>query len=84
VTATAGQLLQILRTHGDANARSFPPGSGGDVMVCYSRAFRSAPFSACLWVDPSTVGEVVFHGGSPLSLADAATRTRQIRAAIKH
>lgn len=84
VIGTAGQFAQILRAHGYAYARSFAPGPGGDIMVCFSQSIRSAMLLHCVWIDPSTAGEAIFAGGTASSLADAAAKTRQIRAAIDH
>jgi hypothetical protein len=84
VIGTAGQFVQALRADGYADARSFPPGPGGDILACHSQPFESPRFISCVWIDQVSGGEVVFGGGSASGLADAAAKTRQIRAAIEH
>jgi len=84
VIDTAGQFVQALRANGYADARSFPPGPGGDILACHSQAFESPRFISCVWIDQVSGGQVVFGGGYTSGLADAAAKTRQIRAAIEH
>jgi hypothetical protein len=83
VVLTAGQLVQALRAHGAADARSFSPGPGGAVLVCYSQTLRGATVIWCYWIDQVAAGEVTFGGGLASGLADAAAKTGRVRAAIE-
>jgi hypothetical protein len=61
--------------------------SAPDASVSH-RAQRAAAAGqlafVCTWLDHSYVGEAMFGGGSAATMGDAASMTRQIRAAIEH
>jgi hypothetical protein len=84
VVGTGDQLAQAFRAHGYPDARSFPPGPGGILMVCISRTLHGAQPISCEWLSQVTAGLVAFSGGFASNLADAAAQTRQIRATIEH
>lgn len=73
-----------LAASGYPDARSFPAGSQGGVMACGSRTSGGATLVRCTWVDDRTAGNVFFAGGTVTSLADAAAKTNQVRAATEH
>ena len=64
-------------------ARLFPPGPDGGHLVCAPLSAQNPPLG-CWWQDQKTAGLVIYFGGSASGLADAAGKTRQIRAAVEH
>jgi|HubBroStandDraft_6_1064221.scaffolds.fasta_scaffold443062_1 hypothetical protein len=67
-----------------ANARPFPPGPGGGELACISATIGQLGTGFdCIWADPKTSGEVDYLNGSASGLADAAAKTRRIRAAVE-
>lgn len=83
VLGTGSQLAQQMRANGLPGARSFPPGPGGLAMVCVPRAAQGTQIIECIWADQTTAGEVTYQFGFASGLADAAAKTRQIRATIE-
>lgn len=80
----AGQLVKRMVAAGSADARPFPPGPGGGELVCVSETTAQlGTIFHCLWADPKTGGEVDYFNGSASGLADAAAKTRRIRAAVE-
>jgi len=64
-------------------SRSFPPGPNGGLLLCAARR-ATVPYWFCEWIDHKTAGSVAYYGRSASSIADAAAKTNQIRAAIEH
>jgi hypothetical protein len=73
-----------LAAAGYSDATSFPAGAKGGVLACGSRASQGNTVLRCTWVDGQTAGNVLFAGGAAASLADAAAKTNQVRAATEH
>jgi hypothetical protein len=66
------------------DARLFSPGPNGGNLVCSPPLpGPNQPFR-CWWFDDKTAGYVAYGGGSASGLADAAAKTRQVRAAAEH
>lgn len=84
VLGTPGQAVQAFRAKGYADARSFPPGPGGYIMVCFSKAVTGERVISCAWIGHASGVVVAFYGGYASGLADAAAMTRQIGAVIGH
>lgn len=78
---SASHEAKSLVARGIADARPFPPGPDGGGLVCGSA--RGTVY-ACTWADPRASGTVVYGGGVASGLADAAAKTRQIRALVEH
>jgi hypothetical protein len=78
-------LLEVERALGAAaGARVFPPGRDGGALVCGWDG-GGPPVAAihCYWYDWRTIGQAIYFGGFAPSLADAAAKTNQIRAAVE-
>jgi hypothetical protein len=72
-----------LAAHDYADATSYPAGPKGGVLACGSRALQGSTLIRCTWVDGGTAGDVLFSAGAVSSLADAAAKTNQVRAATE-
>jgi hypothetical protein len=79
--SAAAELRHVRQTV--PGARLFPPGPNGGNLVCAPVPGQNAVFG-CWWGDDKTAGAVAYAGGSASGLADAAAKTRQIRAAVEH
>jgi len=84
VSESSQQVVQDERAHGHADAATFPPGPAGGILICFSIPGDGGNVIQCTWIDQVTEGAVVFSGGFASNLADAATKTRQVRDAIEH
>jgi hypothetical protein len=82
MAGTGQQLVQALSANG-VSARAFPPGPGGDYLVCAVRTVQGTAVISCVWGSPVTAGQVYFLHGFATSVADAAAKTRKIRAALE-
>ena len=69
-----------------AGARTFPPGTGGGALVCFSFSAQGQTGFVCSWLaSKARTGISVTYVGEAVSgLADAAAKTRQILALIEH
>jgi len=63
--------------------RTYDPGPDGGTLLCAQRSAQGPAFE-CWWWDTTTGGLVLYSRGSASSLADAAAKTRQVRAAVEH
>jgi hypothetical protein len=79
----ASHDVSVAKAHGHADARSFPPGPQGGVLVCYSDVSQAPDPIVCSWFSTSTIGIVDFASGTASNLADAAAKAIRIRAAVK-
>jgi hypothetical protein len=77
---SASVLRHNLTASGYQDATSFPAGVKGGELACGTRT----DVIRCTWVDGKTAGDMLFSGGSATSLADAAAKTNQARAATEH
>ena len=69
---------------GGKDPQSFPAGPHGGALYCGHGGINGGGTAIfCGWVDHTAFGVASYHGGSAASLADAASKTRQIRAAIE-
>jgi hypothetical protein len=82
----ASQFVHAPNAGGFTDARPFPAGPKRDLLVCYSGGVIGIPANKtvidCTWADQAT-GDVIFFSGFAADLADAATMTSQIRAAVE-
>jgi hypothetical protein len=83
VIPTAQQLVHTMRAHGAADATAFSPGPDGGLLTCFSYTDQGRPYIQCSWIDQVTAAEVNFAGGYVSNLADAATKTRELRDAVE-
>lgn len=79
---SAAHDVRVARAHGHADARSFPPGPSGGALVCYTEAGPPGSPVVCTWFTSTAVGIAAYSSTEASSVADAAAKTRQIRAAI--
>ena len=78
------RALQTEKADRYSDATAFPlgrPGSGW--MTCFSHRYQNDPVISCTWFDHITLGSVIFSRGYASNLADAASKTRQIRQAVE-
>lgn len=73
-----------LAAAGYSDATSFPAGPKGGVLTCGSRTSQGSTVLRCTWVDGQTAGNMLLAAGAASSLADAAAKTNQVRAATEH
>jgi hypothetical protein len=65
-TCTPKPASQVVRDYiaaGATDARSFPPGSAGGILVCSSTQISLLPAIQCLWADAGTSGLALFSPG---------------------
>ena len=68
---------------GASYARSFPAGPKGGVLECGYNTIKGAQVIACGWADQMAAGGVGYLHGAASSLADAASKTIQVRSAVE-
>jgi hypothetical protein len=73
-----------LTNSGYTNVKSYPAGPKGGSLACGQKAANNTTLLHCAWIDNSAAGDVLFAGGAASSLADAAAKTNQVRAAVEH
>jgi hypothetical protein len=81
---SASALEAGLTNSGYTNVGPYPAGPKGGSLVCGEKAVGAKTLLHCAWIDHSTAGDILFAGGAASSLADAAAKSNQVRAAVEH